>query len=348
MLLKDFFSRFTNEADCVSYFKSIRQSVGIICPKCGGSIHKWIGARRVFQCVNCGNWTSLTQGTVMEKSHLPIYSWLFTAHMMTSFKQVLSAKEIQHQLEMKYYPPAWLMMMKYRDIMGQRDSLYKMAGQIELDISYFPTSSITNKDGEKTKKNKKTGVLVMAESKPADEIMAEYLANSAEEEKMNKASSLLAKSSRMKIKKAIRYIKMYALPDTRFETIKPFVMAVVKDDTKVLTDGGHNLFRLKEVVGEHEAHLETEADVHEVVTKILPWVHIITGECRSGIEAIHKDIDERFLQLYLNEYCWKFNRRFFRDSKEDRYDLFERLIRIAAKYTSNIKWRDYGNVINNY
>lgn len=121
MLLKDFFSRFTNEDDCISYFKEIRHSVGIVCPKCGCTSHKWVERRSVFQCMECGNWTTLTQGTVMEKSHLPLYPWFFTAHMMTSFKQVLSAKEIQHQLEMKYYPPAWLMMMKYRDIMGQRD-----------------------------------------------------------------------------------------------------------------------------------------------------------------------------------------------------------------------------------
>lgn len=80
-----------------------------------------------------------------------------------------------------------------------------------------------------------------------------------------------------------------------------------------------------------------------VVTKVLPWVHIVTGECRSGIEAIHKEVDQRFLQLYLNEYCWKFNRRYFRDSKEPKYDLFSRLLKIAAIYTSDIKWRDYGN-----
>ena len=78
----------------------------------------------------------------------------------------------------------------------------------------------------------------------------------------------------------------------------------------------------------------------EVVKKGLPWVHII-GECRNGIAAIHKEIDGRFLQLYLNEYCWKFNRRFFRDSDDPKYDLFDRLVRISALYTSDIKWRDY-------
>ena len=61
----------------------------------------------------------------------------------------------------------------------------------------------------------------------------------------------------------------------------------------------------------------------------------------SAIEVIHKEVDLRFLQLYLNEYCWKFNRRFFRDSKLAKYDLFYKLIRTAANYTSDIKWRNY-------
>ncbi len=80
-----------------------------------------------------------------------------------------------------------------------------------------------------------------------------------------------------------------------------------------------------------------------VFTVVVPSV---TGECRSGIEAIHKEIDERFLQLYLNEYCWKFNRRFFRDSKDPKYDLFDHLIKIAAIYTSDIKWRNYAGAVN--
>ena len=75
----------------------------------------------------------------MERSHIPLYDWFFTAHMMTSFKQVLSAKEIQYQLERKDYPAVWLMMMKYRDIMGKRDAQYTLSAQVERDVSYFQT-----------------------------------------------------------------------------------------------------------------------------------------------------------------------------------------------------------------
>ena len=86
--------------------------------------------------------------------------------MMTSFKQVLSAKEIQYQLERKDYPAVWLMMMKYRDIMGKRDAQYTLSAQVELDVSYFQTSVITDpksEDIEKETKMVQTPVLVIAE-----------------------------------------------------------------------------------------------------------------------------------------------------------------------------------------
>ena len=270
-----------------------------------------------------------------------MYSWFFTAHLMTSFKQVLSAKEIQHQLDMKEYPPVWLMMMKLRDIMGKRDAIYKLSDQVELDVSYFPTTTIVENNGEKMLESKKTTVLVMAESKAVDEILVEYLGRAGDGKAINKASRLIKNASKHRVRKAIHYIKMFAVPNQQFETIKPHVIRNLDADSKAVTDGGKSLYRLKELLKEHEAHQETEVGAHEVVVNVLPWVHIVTGECRSGIEAIHKEVDERFLQLYLNEYCWKFNRRFFRDSKDPKYDLFDHLIKIAATYTSDIKWRDY-------
>lgn len=152
---------------------------------------------------------------------------------------------------------------------------------------------------------------------------------------------LLKKAAKLKVKNSVQYIKMFAMPSQKFETIKHFASSSIEKETTIISDGGYNLMGMKNVFQKHEPHVETEGGTHEVVTKILPWVHIVTGECRSGIDAIHKEVDERFLQLYLNEYCWKFNRRFFRDSKDPKYDLFDHLIKIAAKYTSDIKWNDY-------
>lgn len=345
MLLKDFFTTFPDEDSCINYFRDVRLSVGVTCQNCGCKEHTWLKGRKCFQCTKCGGRTTLTKGTVMEQSKLPLYCWFFTAHLMTSIKQVLSAKEIQHQLNFKNYPPAWLMMMKYRDIMGQRDAQYKLSRQLEMDISYFPTSITLDENGNMVIVPKKTTVLVMAESKSIDDILDVYFSNVADNDNVNKASKLLEKSKRQNIKKAVNYIKMFAVPNQQFETIKPYILNMVDKDTSVVTDAGKGFLRLKELLQEHELHNEKEEGTEEVVKKYLPWVHIVTGECRSGIEAIHRNIDERFLQLYLNEYCWKFNRRFFRDSNDPKYDLFVHLIRIAASYTSNIKSRDYEKVI---
>ena len=60
-------------------------------------------------------------------------------HLMTSIKQVLSAKEVQHQLGMEQYPSVWLVMMKLRDIMGKREKIFQLSGDIELDEAFFPT-----------------------------------------------------------------------------------------------------------------------------------------------------------------------------------------------------------------
>lgn len=342
MLLKDFFLRFPTEDSCIAYFRSIREQVGVVCPRCGSHKVSWLNGRGCFQCCDCGNRISLTKGTVMEHSRMSMYDWFFTMHIMTSFKQVFSAKEIQHQLDKDDYPSIWLMMMKLRDIMGKRDAIYKLSDQIELDVVYFPTSTYIKEEGIKTIVAQKTPVLVTAESKDVAEIMAEYLENEPFGEYSGKIAKLLKRSKNETVKKAVRHIKMFAMANQRHETLRPFVLRYVDENTKVVTDGGKNLIRLKEILKEHESHEETIESSHSVVTKLLPWVHIVTGECRSSIEAIHHDIDERFLQFYLNEYCWKFNRRFFRDAKEQETDLFDHLVRIAALYTSDIKWRDYG------
>lgn len=86
MLLKNFFQKFSNKESCTDYFRTVRQEVGIVCPECGGRDHKWLDGRKVLQCTKCGFRTPLTKNTVMEKSHIPLYDWFFTDHMMTSYK----------------------------------------------------------------------------------------------------------------------------------------------------------------------------------------------------------------------------------------------------------------------
>lgn len=347
MLLSQFESRFPTEDSCIAYFKDIRCQQGVACPNCGEVTHKWLQGRQNFQCSKCGCSIPLTKGTVMEHSKLTMRPWFYTMHLMTSIKQVLSAKEVQYQLGIEQYPPVWLMMMKLRSVMGKRDSIYQLSDEVELDEAFFPIRTPEEARGQSIKRGagsqQQAKVLVIVESRPVDAILLEYL-TSFSEKSAEKAGRLAGKVKRQSVGKVVHYIKMFVLDDLSASTIDKIVQQHVRKDTVIVTDGSSSHINLKDYFKRHEPH--TEYDIDEVVKTNLPWVHIVIGRCRDGIAAIHGEVDRQFLQLYLNEFCWKFNRRFFRDSNDPRYDLFDRLVKIAAGYTTDIKWRDYGQLEN--
>ena len=261
---------------------------------------------------------------------------------MTSIKQVLSAKEVQHQLGIDEDPPVWLMMMKLRNIMGKREAIYKLSREVEIDEAFFPIRTPEDARGEAIKRGagsqQQAKVLVVVESKAVDDILMEYMSKKSTEA-IDKAAKLAKKAQRQSVGKVVHYIKMFVLDDLTASAIDKIVQEHVGKDTVVVTDGSSSHVNFKDFFKKHVPY--TEYDVDKVVKTNLPWVHIVIGRCKNGIAAIHGEVDRQFLQLYLNEFCWKFNRRFFRDSNDPKYDLFDRLVKIAACYTSDIKWRNY-------
>lgn len=167
----------------------------------------------------------------------------------------------------------------------------------------------------------------------------EYL-NSHADNSNEKIVRFANKTKGKSVNKVVHYIKMLVIDSLKAETIDKVVREYVSKDTVVVTDNSSSHVNFAKYFARHEAYTE-KGNVDEVVKTTLPWVHIVIGRCRDGIAAIHGEVDAQFLQLYLNEYCWKFNRRFFRDSTDPRFDLFDRLVKIAAIYTSEIKWRNY-------
>ena len=84
--------------------------------------------------------------------------------------------------------------------------------------------------------------------------------------------------------------------------------------SSVITDGANNYNDLKKNLVDHKAII---AEVKKEASKILPWVHIAISNAKRLLLDIHHSIGNDYLQSYLNEYCYKFNRRYF-DSVFDR------------------------------
>ena len=130
--LAEFQKAFADEASCATFLFECRWPEGFICPACGKRRANALKTRpRLFECLDCGRQTSLTAGTVMHRSRLPLTTWFQAAHLMTTHSNGMSALQLGAQLGVTY-KTAWLLTQKLRRSMidPNRDLL---EGVVEVD-----------------------------------------------------------------------------------------------------------------------------------------------------------------------------------------------------------------------
>ena len=80
-----FEARFPDEASCARHLAARRWPDGFVCPACGHDRGWELKRRRAsWECVACGKETSVTAGTIMHRSHLPLKTWFMAVHIVTS------------------------------------------------------------------------------------------------------------------------------------------------------------------------------------------------------------------------------------------------------------------------
>ena len=108
--LIEFQSRFPDEAACVAYLFTARWRHGFVCPACGGSKAWQLQTKAwTWECAGCGKQTSVTAGTIMRHSKLPLITWFWAAYLMATHSNGISALQLQRQLALGSYKSAWLM-----------------------------------------------------------------------------------------------------------------------------------------------------------------------------------------------------------------------------------------------
>ncbi len=295
MNLLEFIAEFPDEDSCKGKWKEYRDRVGVTCPKCGGAEHYCKADKESYECKKCGYRQSLRANTVMHGSQLPFRYWFVAMHLLTSTKKSFSAKELQRQLGHKNYNPIWAMLHKIRISMGKRDSRYGIKGVVELDEGFFSTEVDRDEKDKALKRGrgsqKKTKVLVMAESRPVE-----------------------SPKHRYKKPRKVRYIKMFAIDDLKAETIDPIISEHIDKDSILDTDNSTSYTNFNDLVKEHRPKVIPKKDIG----KLLPWVHIAISNAKRLFLNTYHDLKPDYLQSYLNEFCYKFNRRYFGKNLFDR------------------------------
>ena len=104
-----------------SHLESLLWPQGPVCPRCGvmeGRITKLQGRSTrpgVYKCKDCRKPFSVTVGTVMERSHIPLSKWVLAAHFMASHKKGMSALQLQRDMGLASYESAWFLFHRLRE-----------------------------------------------------------------------------------------------------------------------------------------------------------------------------------------------------------------------------------------
>ena len=138
MSIPEFLDRFGSEPQCVAAVTAGRWPNGFRCPRCGCAEHYVVGhgTRKLFQCNGCRHQTSLTAGSLLEHTKLPLATWFLAIYLISQAKTGLSALALKRQLGVSY-PTAWLLHQKINRAMAQQDSIHRLSGDVQLDDAYL-------------------------------------------------------------------------------------------------------------------------------------------------------------------------------------------------------------------
>jgi len=306
MNIINFINRFPDEASCVQFIKRQRIHQGITCKRCSRLKHYWLENKHSFQCASYGFRASIKSGTVMDSSNLPIRVWMMAITFITATKKGFSAAELQRKLGMKRYEPVFRMYHKLRVVMGKRDDCYRLEDMVEYDEAFVGKSTKTKvrsklKRGRGTQKQAK--VAVMAKS------------------------TVLEDPKSGKVDKNCRYFKMKKIKNLETKTAQALIKEFIDSDSVLQTDKSTTFSDLSDCI---DVHVREISGIEEG-NFMLQWVHVAISNLKKHLQTYHM-ISERMMQNYLDEFCYKLNRRYFGQK------LFDRLI-IASIYPY---WHDCG------
>ena len=162
--LRQFQSDFATEEACQKYLAACRWPDGFICPRCGhGRSYELVKQRR-YQCAKCRYQISLTSGTILHRTKIPLTYWFWAAYLMTTDKRGVPALLLQRQLGLSCYETAWMMLHKLRRAMvnAAREPL---RGEVEVDDTWVGGEQAGLRGSRQLKERRAALVLVAVEKR---------------------------------------------------------------------------------------------------------------------------------------------------------------------------------------
>lgn len=289
----EFLDWFSGEEACLAYLERLRWPQEFVCPSCGAAGEPYRSSRSRLMCSSCSHQSTVTAGTIFDKTRTPLRVWLAAAWYLTNQKQGVSALGLQRVLGLGSYQTAWTMLHRFRRAMVRPDR-DRLKGRIEVDETYLAITDREEPISPVGRKNKTSKVLVV--------LAVEMLQP-----------------------KGFGRIRLRRIENNSDECVVPFVQASVEPGAQVRTDGSAAYRSLSELGYDHQRTVMLGSDVPAHVS--MAGVHRVASLVKRWILGTHHgSVQPGHLDAYLDEFVFRFNRR----TSGSRGMLFFRLLQQAV------------------
>jgi transposase len=273
--IEDFNREFPNDDACLAHIANERFPGGMVnCEKCRvDRKHYRVSGRTAYACDHCGHHVYPLAGTIFEKTTTSLRLWFYAMYLMGSTRCGISAKQIQREIGVTY-KTAWRMFKQIRSLLGE--DLKLEGSSVEMDETYF--GGRVRGKGRGLKLDNKTPIVGIVERK----------------------GRVIAKTTER--------VDSHHLLGMAREFILP--------DTTVYTDEAPHYSRLEGLKSEDGKRLgyEHRRIHHKSKVYVVGDIHTNTVEgfwslIKRGIGGVYHSVSQKYLQTYLDEYTFRYNRR---------------------------------------
>jgi len=266
---------FTDETAAREHLEMIRWNGKPFCPHCGEAeqVTKMQGESHragLHQCNSCRGAFTVTNGTVMESSHIPLNKWVLAFHLMCASKKGMSALQIQRMLSLGSYRTAWFMVHRIREAMRSGGMAPPMGGKgkvVEIDETY-----IGKKKGVKVKTGAghKHAVLTLVERDGES--------------------------------------RSFHVDGTSHLDVMPIIRANIDRETRVVTDEANIYRHLGNVFKSHSTvnHGQKEYVRGNVHTNTVEGFYSVF---KRGMKGVYQHCGEQHLHRYVAEFDFRYSNR---------------------------------------
>lgn len=268
--LQEFDEWFSTEESCAAYLLKLRWPNGFVCPICGGT-KGWITKRQQVRCAFCQRQTSITAGTIFDRTRKPLSMWFKAAWHVCNQKYGASALGMQKTLGLGSYQTAWAWLHKLRRAMVRpgRDQLH---GHIEVDETYIGGEE----EGVSGRHTEKKAIVVVGVE--------------------------------VHEPKGFGRIRLCQVPDVSGDSLTGFVRHVCLPGSVILTDGWKGYNALTRNGYTHK--ITVLSDSGDPAHVAMPGVHRIASLLKRWLIGTHQGaVSNKHLDYYLDEFTFRFNRR---------------------------------------